>query len=129
MAESTNVPSISSDSIHFFLSKEEIFTTGRWTFKNFGRLQKNDKYSLHVLLRIRSDTTGRDYAFLLRTYSNDYKVIDTYEMATWNEIRKQYCFGSINENLVIEKSCNEQSEFDIRHILDDGRIGSSSRRL
>jgi hypothetical protein len=137
MAESTNVLPISADSVRKFLDWEEIEKTKLLEsqiykndtilphpviFKNFGEIYKSDKFKLFVIFRDSNDTLCRDYKFILRTYTNDWKIIDSYDLAIWNEKRKEYCFGSINKNLIIERRCNDSEYPDIMQITKNGRI-------
>lgn len=80
MAESTNVPEIKSDSLMFYLTKEEFLSAEKLTFKNFGKIHSDEQFEVHILLKQGSDT-GRDYIFIIRTFDNEFKTIDSYELA------------------------------------------------
>lgn len=123
MTESTNVETLKVDSLKLFLTAEEFaqFDSASVNFKNFGQIYKSDKFRVFVLLRS-IDTYGRDYTFIIRTFNNDWKVIDDFEMATWDEKNKKHCFGSINKDLVIERKCENKASSDIMQITNEGRI-------
>jgi hypothetical protein len=123
MAESTNVPIITGDSLKLFLKPKEInaIETYSLTFKNFGKIYEGEKFRVHVLL-MEMQTIGRFYCFLIRTYDNNFKVIDDFELAAWAESEKQFCFGSINRDLVIERKCNYKTTSDVMQITEEGKI-------
>ena len=104
MVESTNVPEIASDSLMFYLNKEEMLSAETLTFKNFGEIYSDPQFNVHILLKEGSDT-GRDYTFMIRTFDNNFKIIDSYELASWIDTQNLRCFGSIDENLIIKRSC------------------------
>lgn len=123
MAESTNLPNLSGDSLKLFLSYDELkgLDTSTMRYKNFGHIYTAKKFKVFVLLKS-TDSFGRDYVFLARSYDHQWNVIDSYELAIWNEVTKKYCFGSINRNLIIERKCGEGGHSDIRQVTDDGKI-------
>ena len=141
MAESTNVLPISADSVRLFLNwaeiketrylESDIFTNDTVlpepvTFKDFGEIYKTENFKLHVIFRDGNDTIGRDYKFILRTYSLDWKIIDSYDMAIWNRRADKYCFGSINNKLIIEKKCIGSDFREIMQITENGKIIATS---
>ena len=123
MAESTNVPNLSGDSLKLFLSSDERkgLDTSTMQYKNFGPIYTTKKFKVFVLLKS-IDSFGRDYVFLVRSYNHQWNLIDSFELAIWDEVTKKYCFGSINRNLIIERKCGEGNYYDIRQITDDGKI-------
>jgi len=123
MAESTNVLPI--DNLNYYLTKKELFSAEQLTFKNFGRIYKNNTFKVVVLFREGSNS-GRDYTFIIRTFNHNAKILDSFELATWIESKKRYCFGSINEALIIKRNCNHNNEIDIRKILGNGKIVSTT---
>lgn len=140
MVESTNVLPIPADSVKQFLNWEEIEETRMLesniykdtvlpspvVYKSYGEIYRSDKFKTFVLLRIDNESELRDYKFIIRTYSLDWKIIDSFELAVWNESEKQFCFGSINKNLIITKKCKDSELSDIMQIVEDGRIVLSS---
>ena len=137
MAESTNVLPISADSVRLFLNWDEIketrylesniFTNDTVlpdpvVFKDFGEIYKTGNFRLHVIFRDGNDSIGRDYKFMLRTYSQDWEIIDSYDLAIWNRRANKFCFGSINNNLIIEKKCKDSDFPEIMQITEDGKI-------
>jgi hypothetical protein len=127
LTESTNVPIIKGDSLKLFLKPEEVnsIDAHSTTFKNYGKIYEGEKFSVYVLL-LSMETAGRFYCFLIRTYDNDLKIIDDFELAAWAESEKQYCFGSINKDLVIERKCNYKQTSDIMQITEEGKIVMTS---
>ena len=123
LTESTNVAPLKGDSLKLFLRPYELeqFDSASTTYKNFGQIYHADKFSVFVLLRS-IDTHGRDYHFSIRTFNNDRKVIDDFELGIWNETEHTYCFGSIDENLIIERTCDKKGTPDIVQITGEGKI-------
>lgn len=128
MAESTNIPKIESDSTMYFLTKEELFSAERLTFKNFGKIHSDKQFNVYVLLKEGSDI-GRDYTFIIRTYDNDFRPIDSYELASWIDSENRHCYGSINEKLTIERTCMNEEVMDIMQIESNGRIVIKSKNV
>lgn len=122
MAESTKVEPIKPDSLRKLLTNDEVMETrvlesnlyiaGDTTilsppeFKNFGELDETENYILRVIFRNGKDTIGRDYQFILRTYDKDSKIIDSYVLASWVKRIDEYCFGKIDKQLRINKTCD-----------------------
>lgn len=121
MTESTNVATLTADSLKLFLRADELLDTATIDFKNFGQIYTGDKFRVFVLLRSVNNGT-RDYVFITRTFDNDWNIIDDYELATWDEEKKKYCFGSISHDLVIERKCDDKETSDIMQITDEGKI-------
>ena len=127
MAESTNVTTLSGDSLKLFLSHDERkgLDTSTMQYKNIGQIYSAKKFKVFVLLKS-TDSFGRDYVFLVRSYDHQWNLIDSFELAIWNEVTKKYCFGLINRNLIIERKCGEGGHSDIRQITDNGKIVMTS---
>jgi hypothetical protein len=125
MAESTNVPEIKSDSLIYYLTKEEIASAEKLTFKNFGKIHSDKDFDVYVLLKEGSDT-GRDYTFIIRTFNKKNQLIDSYELAKWIESENLRCYGSIDKDLIIKRTCQDENGKDIRQIVYDGRIIATS---
>jgi hypothetical protein len=141
MAESINVLPISADSVRLFLNWDEIketrylesniFTNDTVlpdpvVFKDFGEIYKTGNFRLHVIFRDGSYSISRDYKFILRTYSHDWEIVDSYDLAVWNEKVNKYCFGSINNKLIIKKRSNNSDIIEIMQITNNGKIIASS---
>lgn len=137
MAESTNISPITADSVRLFLNLDEIKETKYLEsviypndttlsqspiYKDFGEIYKTDKFKLHVIFRNENNTIGREYKFTLRTYSLDWRIIDSYDLAVWNKQDNKYCFGSIDKKLIIEKHCKDFEYPEIMQITGDGKI-------
>ena len=122
MAESTNVKTI-TDSLSHYLTIKEIVQAEKVTYKNFGEIYKNTEFKVNIILRIGSKS-GRDYKFIVRTFKNNGGIIDSYELAEWNEQDSKYCFGSINKGLIINRNCGKTK--DVKQISTDGRIIATS---
>ena len=123
LAESTNVPILKGDSSRLLLTPEEqkATATGSTTFKDFGKIYEGQKFKVHVLL-LSIEAVGRLYCFIIRTYDNENKIIESYELAAWDESEKQYCFGSITKDLIIERKCNYTGISEIMQITNEGKI-------
>ena len=123
MTESTNVETLKVDSLKLFLRADEFaaFDSASTSYRNFGQIHKGDKFRVFVLLRS-IDTYGRDYTFMIRTFDKDWKVIDDFVLATWDEREKAFCFGSIDKNLIIERKCDNKETSDIMQITNEGKI-------
>ncbi|MES2543688.1 MAG: hypothetical protein V4548_02300 [Bacteroidota bacterium] len=123
LTESTNVVQLKNDSLKLFLRNKEFlqFDSTSTSYKNFGQIYKADKFRVFILLRS-SETDRRDYAFLIRTFDPDWKIIDDFELGTWDEKKKKFCYGSIDKDLNIEKKCDNNDTPDIMQITDEGKI-------
>lgn len=124
LAESTNVPTIKGDSLRLFLNPEEIraMAIDSSTVKNFGCIHRTERFRVHILL-FSMDSHSRFYCFVIRTYDLDFNIIDDFELAAWAEREKQYCFGSIDNELVIERSCNyNETRPNRMKIAADGKM-------
>lgn len=127
MTESTNVATLMGDSLKLFLRPDEFIKidTASTTYKNFGQIYEGDKFRVFVFLRS-MDEMGRNYVFFIRTFDSDWKVVDDFELAIWNEEKKHYCYGSISANLIIERKCEGKDASEIMQITDDGKIVTTS---
>lgn len=125
MAESTNIPEITLDSLAYYLTQEELVSAEKLTFKNFGKIHSDPNFDVYVLLKKGSET-GRDYTFIIRTFGKKRHLISSCELARWNETENMYCYGSIDENLIIRKTCDNRDNIEFKQILQDGRIVVSS---
>jgi len=141
MAESANVPPIAPDSAALLLYPKEVVESGYWNskteslgdtvlsgpvvYKDYGEIYRSEEFTMRVLFRDGNDSLGRDYTFKLRTYSRSGHIIDSYDLAVWNEREREFCFGSINEDLMIEKRCKDVENSERMQVLFDGRFVSS----
>ena len=127
LVESTNIESLQGDSLELFLTRSEFESIGGppTTYKNFARIHEDDKFTAFVLLQ-EIDTVGRNYHFFVRTYDNTSKLIDSFELATWDEDRKKFCYGSISKDLRIERTCDGNQTNDMMQITTDGKIVMTS---
>lgn len=136
MVESTNVKPIHTDSLKLYLTTSEIQETKiidtntevlmnsefqqKSTYKHFGKLIDSADLKLHVILRDRYNSEGRDYQFILRTFDKNYKILDSYILSDWNEIQNKYCFGEINKSLEIRKKCKKNVDDERYMITESG---------
>lgn len=125
MAESTNIPKIKPDSLVHYLTKEELVSAEKLTFKNFGKIHNNEQFDVFVLLKEGSDE-GRDYTFIIRTYDKKFIIIDSYELASWVDTENKHCYGSIDKNLIMKRTCKNGKEKTVVQIANDGRIVTTS---
>lgn len=119
IAESTNKPYISYDSLLYFLTNEEILSAKKLMFKNFGKIYSNNEFDVYILLKEGSDS-GRDYTYIIRTFTKNYRIIDSYDLAYWIDSKNLYCVGSIDQNLIIKRICKQNEEVKI--INKEGKI-------
>ncbi len=83
-------------------------------------IEKNDKFSVMVLLLTNYEGgKGAKYQMILRTYSKDLKIIDSYILA--NTVGNPLCSGVITKDLKIRKKCNDGSEV-LAHIDRYGKF-------
>jgi hypothetical protein len=95
------------------------------TFRSFGQIYAGDNFRVFVLLQS-VDSDERNYNFLIRTYGHDFRLIDDFKLATWDEKNGQYCYGAINRDLIIERKCQDEETSDIMQITKDGKIVATS---
>jgi hypothetical protein len=140
MVESTNIAQTKADSLRLFLTKDEFYATKLGeseifpeethlpkpvSFKKIQSLKTNGNYRALVLLRI-GDEANRNYRFLVRTYSMEWDIIDSYEFAVWNQNKSEFCYGSIDAKIIIEKICDGSSTTEIARINERGEISETS---
>lgn len=110
MVEDTNVPEIPQSEIKQWITKEELNSKTPLIIKHFGELYKNKQFKLDVLLIV-EDIGDRSYRFILRTYSKDKnEILDSFELATWDEVKQLFCRGWINKEFAISRDCNNMEE-------------------
>jgi hypothetical protein len=129
MAESTNILPIEKDSLYLYLSKDELelieydrenqndTSVCSMIYKDYGELYKTKNFSLRILFRNACNNGPRDYVFFLRSYSPEYRLIDSYELAVWKEEEHTYCFGSIDKKLQIAKQCDHSKTTIFRVVV------------
>ncbi len=133
MAESTNIESIELNDLSKLLTNDEILESGFYLtldttftptpiFKDFGELLQTEKYNLRIIFRNGNDTSGRDYKFILRTYNEDFTIIDSYVLSSWIRRDNEYCFGQIDKNLRIEKTCSEGGKVEKYRLAESGKF-------
>jgi hypothetical protein len=123
MTESTNVASLKDDSLKLFLRVEEYvrFDSTSTSYKNFGKIYTGEKFRVFVLLKS-IDTLDRNYTFLIRTFDNHWTVIDDFELATYDQEKSKFCFGSIDNNLIIERRCGGNQPSETMQITNEGKV-------
>lgn len=135
MVESSNIET-SPDSLRSFLTRDEYFQTGlsdsrlyfegervpkQVRFKKYQQLKTNGNYRALILLRIGNEA-NRNYRFIIRTYSDEWRIIDSYEFAVWDQNIQEFCYGSINNQLTIEKRCGGNETPEIMTVTKKGEI-------
>jgi hypothetical protein len=123
LTESTNLKTITGDSLKLFLTEKELqnFDSTSTKLKSFGQIYKTAKFKVIVLLFDRT-INERFYTFKIRTYDHSWRIVDNFELGIWDELGKKFCFGSINKDLVIERKCEKKDTSDIMQITDEGKI-------
>ena len=96
-------------------------------YKDFGEIYRTEAFSVHVLLRDASNrATNRDYQFMLRSFSPEKTIIDSYVFSSWVDHEQRYCYGAIDNDLIIERTCDEGTNREVRQLSDDGRFIATS---
>jgi len=117
LAESTNVKPIPKDSLKYYLSPHEIdelasseLSENRPVFKAFQKIHKANAFNAIILFRSEPNDLGRSYKFIIRTYDTLHRLIASYDLARWNEGLGEFCYGKIDSDLIIERSCNGEKQ-------------------
>ena len=129
MVESTNVPKIGTDSISDYLTEQEQeqHLDSNTIFKHFGRIYENNNFDLDVLLRV-IDTSSRNYVFILRTFDKKRRVIDNFHFAMRIEEEDKYCYGSINQQLIIKQKCQGKKGLVKKIINKNGQFQNIKKK-
>lgn len=125
LAESSNIPAIPSERLPFYLTKDELVGAENKIFKDFGKIYSNAQFSVHILLQ-QDSSLSRAYTFMVRTMDKSSHIIDSQVLGAWIEPEHLYCFGSIDQNLIIKKKCEGEDHPVVFQILEDGKIVVSS---
>lgn len=91
------------DSAYQYFSREDYNVAFGGTISKGETIYKTNNYEMKVILRTYSLLDREEYEFVLRTFSNDFKIIDSYVMASTK--KDLACDGVINQDLVITTSC------------------------
>jgi hypothetical protein len=106
------------DSLFYLLESKEADSYSDSTyFRDFGEIYKDSVFSVRILLH----DDNCDYTFIVRTFSNKYNIISSYDLAEW-KYADTYCLGSIDDNLRILKKCKNQEKEQFVIILQNGVI-------
>ena len=93
------------DSSYSYFSKEDYNMVLTGTISKGETIYSSDKFELKVMLRTHHLVDRDQYEFVLRTFSKDFKIIDSYVMAS--TLKDLACEGSINNDLVITTTCED----------------------
>ncbi len=95
-----------TDSIYYYYTEED--------YKRFATdvskspvIYKSSKFKLKVILRTYGLADGNDYEFILRTFSYDSKIIDSYLMG--GNASSISCNGILEKDLTIKTTCKDGS--------------------
>jgi hypothetical protein len=69
------------------------------------QLYKSNKFDLRVFLRKYQKQNRYEYEFVLRTFSKDFKIIESYILS--NTAGDISCEGTLDNDLMITKSCSD----------------------
>jgi len=94
-----------TDSAFWYIDKKERNMFAYGSVSKGDQLYKTDRYKLIVLLRTYRLSDTREYEVVLRTFSKDFKIIDSYVMA--GSLNDNVCNGSINSDLEISTTCED----------------------
>ena len=93
------------DSTYSYFSKDDYYKVLSAEISRGDWVYKSEKFDLRIILRTYSKFEGNQYEFVLRTFSKDFKIIDSYVMSgTFENIA---CDGSINNDLLITTICDD----------------------
>ncbi|BAO54292.1 hypothetical protein [Nonlabens marinus] len=93
------------DSAYQYFSKEDYKMVLAGSVARGETIYQSDKFSLKILLRTYNLVDREEYEFVLRTFSKDFKIIDSYVMSS--TLNNLSCDGSIDNDLVITKTCDD----------------------
>ena len=91
------------DSAYQYFTKEDYKMILTGSISKGNTIHKTDKFSLKVMLRTYKLVDRDEYEFVLRTFSKDFKIIDSYVMSS--TINNISCDGSINSELIVKTTC------------------------
>lgn len=93
------------DSSYHYFNKEDFKIAMVGSIAKGDKIYSSDKFDMRVMLRTYYLVDREEYEFVLRTFSTDFKIIDSYIMSsTLNDV---VCNGSINNNLEITTTCQD----------------------
>jgi hypothetical protein len=94
-----------TDSAYWYFDKKERNMFAYGSVSKGNQLYKSNKFKMIVLLRTYRLSDTKEHEVVLRTFSKDFKTIDSYVIAsTLNNVA---CNGSINNNLEISTTCED----------------------
>lgn len=93
------------DSAYFYFSKKDYQNVLGASISKGEQIYKSDKFEVRVILRTYAGAKGNKYEFVLRTFSKDFKIIDSYVMAS--TINDKICTGIVDANLSITTTCDD----------------------
>ncbi|PRP65684.1 hypothetical protein [Nonlabens agnitus] len=91
------------DSTYFYFSKEDYYKVMVADISKGKQIYKSDKFEIRVILRKYMNAKGTYFEFVLRSFSKDFKIIDSYVMAS--TIEELNCNGVIDGKLNITTTC------------------------
>ncbi|WP_156340010.1 hypothetical protein [Nonlabens sp. YIK11] len=99
-----NMPfEIIRDSSYFYFSKEDYYKVLGAEISKGKQIYKSDKFEIRVILRKYMNAKGTSFEFVLRSFSKDFKIIDSYVMAS--SVKDLNCNGVIDGKLNITTTC------------------------
>lgn len=100
------------DSASNYLTQEDFVKSLSGSFSKGGRLYKSDRFEVRLLLFTYYVENIKQSQFVLRTFSKDFKIIDSFIFIdTASEVG---CTGSLNKNLGITKVCKDGTTSKIK---------------
>lgn len=97
-----------SDSASVLLEPQDFSIIYSGDLKKSKSIYKNERYEIRVLLFQFYKKEINQYQVVLRTFSNDKKIIDSFVLASTKE--DYMCDGFITQDLKINKSCDDDSD-------------------
>lgn len=97
-----------NDSAYYYFSKEDYKKVMGAEILKGKEIYKSDKFRMRVILRKYTQVERNSFEFVLRTFSKDFKIIDSYIMAS--TAGNLNCNGVINGDLEIITTCADGAQ-------------------
>jgi hypothetical protein len=93
------------DSPYYYFNKEDFKIAMAGSVDKGDKIYSSDKFDMRVMLRTYYLLDREEYEFVLRTFTTDFKIIDSYVMSSTH--KDIACNGSINNSLKIKTTCED----------------------
>lgn len=96
-----------TDSTYFYFTKEDYAKAIISEISKGEQIYKSDKFEIRVLLRKYYQNNKYVYEFVLRSFSKDFKIIDSYTLG--RNVDGVICNGEIEKDLILSTTCSDRS--------------------